>query len=139
VDDERYAPAVLAYPVGVQVVGADHHVDVRLRAVDAVALAAEGHRARLGEARPERHVRRGVLVEQPVVVDTARPPDSRRRVDERDLAQTVGVRDRSEVAREPVTVGGALRLEPDEAAATELAREVLDHAAAEAARARAAE
>ena len=66
-------------------------------------------------------------------------PDPRRRVDERDLAEPLRVRDRREVAREPVAVGVALRAQAHEAPVAELAREVLDHAAAEAARARAAE
>src|SRR6476661_5275551 len=139
VGDERDALAVLADAVGVQVVGADHHVDVRLRPVDAVALLADRDGTGLREAGAEGHVRRGVLVEQAVVVDATRLPDPRRRVDERDLTEALRIRDRREVAGEPVAVGVALRAQPHEAPVAELAREVLDHAAAEAPRPRAAE
>ena len=79
-------------------------------------LLAERHGARLREARAEGHVRGGVLVEQAVVVDAARLADTRGAVDERDLAEPVGVRDRGEVAGEPVAVGLALRLRAARAA-----------------------
>ena len=43
-------------------------------------------------------------------------------VDERDLAQAVGVRNRAEIGGEPVAFRGPLRLEPHQPAAAELAR-----------------
>src|SRR5215208_5774038 len=105
--DEGHAAALLRHARRLEVVGADHHVDVRSRPVDAAPSAADGDGPRLGEAGAERHVRRG------------------------DLAEAVGVRDRREVAGEPVAVGVAPRRQPDEPAAAELPRELLEHAAAE--------
>src|SRR5215217_3043078 len=131
VADEGHAAALLRHARRLEVVGADHHVDVRSRPVDAVPGAADGDGPRLGEAGAERHVRRGVLVQKAVVVDAPRPADARGRIDERDLAEAVGVRDRREVAGEPVAIGVALRRQPDEPAAAELPRELLEHAAAE--------
>src|SRR5581483_4294906 len=61
------------------------------------------------------------------------------RVDESDLAEPVGVGDRGQVAGEPVAIGLALRLQPDEPPAAELAPEPFDDAAAEAPRPGAAE
>src|SRR5207248_8574305 len=126
---ELHAAPGLCDALGVQRIRSDHHVDVRLGAVDPVALLADRHGARLREARAECHVRGGVLVEEAVVVDEAGLADPRRRVDESDLAQPVGVRNRAEVAREPVAVGVAPRLQTHETAAAELAGEVFDHAA----------
>ena len=60
-----------------------------------MARTADRDGARLREPVPERNVRRGVLVEERVVVDAARLADARGRVDERDLAQALRVRDRA--------------------------------------------
>src|SRR5215204_5867375 len=128
---EGHAAALLRHARRLQVIGADHHVDVRSRPVDAVPGAADGDGARLGEAGAERHVRRGVLVQKAVVVDAPGATDARGRIDERDLAEAVAGRDRSEVAGEPVAIGVALRRQPNEPAAAELARDLLEHAAAE--------
>src|SRR6476660_2476220 len=78
VNDSSESPAAVGYErdplaglrdaVGIQCARADHHVDVRRRPIDAVPLRPERHGAGLREARAERHVRGGVLVEQPVVV-----------------------------------------------------------------------
>jgi len=104
VADEWDALARLADPVCFEGVRADHHVDVRFRAIDAVAPAAERNRPGLREAGAERDVGRRVLVEQAVVIDEAGLADPRGLVDERDLAQPVGIRDRSEIARQPVAI-----------------------------------
>src|SRR5215203_2850260 len=69
-----------------QLVGADHEVDVDLALVD-VGLARAGQER---EALPERDVARGVLVEQRVVEDGAELADAALAVDERDLAEASG-------------------------------------------------
>src|SRR5689334_20295777 len=130
---------VLANPDRLELVGADHDVDVRAGAVDSVSRPSDRHRPRLREAGAEGHVRRRVLVEQAVVIDPLRLPDARGRVDERDLAEPIRVGDRRQVAREPVPIRVAPRREPDEPPAPELPRQVLDHASAEGAWPRAAE
>src|SRR5258705_3814201 len=136
---ERHPLAGLRDAFGVQRVRADHHVDVRLRPVDAVPLGPDRHGAGLCEARAEGHVGGGVLVEQAVVIDAPGLADARARVDESDLAEPVGVRRDGEIPGEPVAVCLALRLQAHEAPAPELPGQPLDHAPAKAPRPRASE
>ena len=95
--------------------------------------------ARLPEAGAERDVRDGVLVEQRVRVHAARPADARGRVDERHLAEPVGVPVGVDVRREELAVVLVVGFEPHEPTAAELARDALDRPPAEVERPRAAE
>src|SRR4051812_13526899 len=123
--DERLLPAAGERRAHLEVRRSDHHVEVEAGAVHASALALL---ARVAEAGAERDVRRGVLVEQRVVVDQLLASDPRRRVHERDLAETAVVRLRVEEGGEEVAVGVALRLEAHEPPAAELPRDPLDQA-----------
>ena len=76
-------------------------------------------------------MRRGVLVEQRVVVDPPRLADPGRRVDERDLAEPAPALVGVEVGGDEVAIGFGVGLEPDEPPAGELAAQALDEPAAE--------
>ncbi len=105
VGDDRDAAAAGGDAGRLELVGADHHVHVGLRAVDAAArvvrLVVD---AGVREAGAEGDVRGRVLVEQGVVVDAVRLADAGMAVDQRDLAEAVGVLDREEEVREKVPI-----------------------------------
>ena len=71
-------------PLTLELLGADHEVDVDLGLVDAVASLLADHER---EALAERDVAGRVLVEQRVVEDRAERADPALGVDERDLAE----------------------------------------------------
>ena len=101
--------------------------------------AGAAGRAGVAEAQAEGDVRRGVLVEQRREVRPAGRADARAVVHERQLAEPRGAAVAREVAGEELAVAVVVGLDAHEAAAPELARDALDHAARDGQRARAAE
>src|SRR6266516_5403471 len=97
--DQRLLPAAGERGGRLEVVVADHHVQVQAGAVDAAALPLL---PRVAEAGAEREVRGRVLVEEGVVVDPPLVADARGRVDEGDLAEPARVRLRIEERGEEV-------------------------------------
>src|SRR3954471_23381603 len=84
----RDAPAVSGDPNHVDVVAADHEIDVGPAAVDAVAvLVADAVQVRGAEG----EMAGGVLVQQRVVEDRAQGADAAVAVDQRDFAEAIGV------------------------------------------------
>src|SRR5919106_2379286 len=138
--EEGHNPAAGGEAGHLELIGPDHHVEVEVRAVDAVRAAApRGLHPRLVEAVAERDVRGGVLVDERVRVVPLHPADAGGAVDEGELAQARGARVGGEEGREQLAIGLVGGLEADEAPAAELAGDALDQAAAEGQRPRAAE